>query len=369
MDSTNTHSIYDDCNHEAILDISQWVRGNEESKVGVAKQFDALFSSLGYAILVGHQMKIVDMQKQLMEEATLFFRDLPLKEKMAFAHGPYGHPAGGYCPIGLESVAKSMDLTQKDSIESFVFTSHPSTFRMPSGDTPDSQSMIPIPFQRAAGAYWDCMCALLKTIHCIATQALGLDEEDFFSKLYFDDHPAATGTGGNGLTLKISWYPHGPAHSGDDSNVPLLYGQHTDYQGFTMLKPGKGDWKDMGDGRGEGGLEVLSNVTGLWTPVAISPKLHEEGALVVNAGDLLRVWTNDKYHSPVHRVRAPWGPHTDMGSSNAPSGRCSIVFFTGPRGDTIVQPIPLLCISEPPNYAPVTAGEHLMQKILKSREA
>ena len=52
------------------------------------------------------------------------------------------------------------------------------------------------------------------------------------------------------------------------------------------------------------------------------------GALTVNLGDMLRVWSNDRYRSPVHRVLA-----------RADRDRFSAPFFLNPRYDTVCEPL------------------------------
>ena len=71
-----------------------------------------------------------------------------------------------------------------------------------------------------------------------------------------------------------------------------------------------------------GGLQALSRANG-WIDV---PPL--DGAIVVNIGDILQVWTNDRCSAGVHRVV----PVTN------PSGRFSIPFFYQPKVDAVVEP-------------------------------
>ncbi len=52
------------------------------------------------------------------------------------------------------------------------------------------------------------------------------------------------------------------------------------------------------------------------------------GALTVNLGDMLRVWSNDRVRSPVHRVLADPERH-----------RYSAPFFLNPRYDTVCEPL------------------------------
>ena len=73
-----------------------------------------------------------------------------------------------------------------------------------------------------------------------------------------------------------------------------------------------------------GGLQVYRD--GYWhdvSPVA--------GALVINTGDMLKVWSNDRYHAAIHRVLAMQA--TD---------RYSVPFFYNPNAGTVVQPIEAL---------------------------
>ena len=71
------------------------------------------------------------------------------------------------------------------------------------------------------------------------------------------------------------------------------------------------------------------------------------GALTVNLGDMLQVWSNDHYRSPVHRV---------IGS--AEHTRFSAPFFWNPAYDTQCAPLPeLLRGGESARYRPVAWGE------------
>jgi len=67
------------------------------------------------------------------------------------------------------------------------------------------------------------------------------------------------------------------------------------------------------------------------------------GALTVNLGDMLRVWSNDRYRSPVHRVLA----HRDRERFSAP-------FFYNPRYDTVCEPILDQGATRAPRFRPVS---------------
>jgi isopenicillin N synthase-like dioxygenase len=69
-------------------------------------------------------------------------------------------------------------------------------------------------------------------------------------------------------------------------------------------------------------------------------------ALTVNLGDMLQVWSNDRYRSPIHRVLA--SPHHT---------RFSAPFFWNPSYAAVCEPLPALLRSEPAHYRPVSWAE------------
>ncbi len=86
---------------------------------------------------------------------------------------------------------------------------------------------------------------------------------------------------------------------------------------------------------------------GSWLDVKPIP-----GALVVNTGDMMPRWTNDRWRSTMHRV------------VNRYSGRdrWSIAYFFDLDPEARIAPLPC-CIGpgNPARYGPVTAGEHLIE--------
>jgi isopenicillin N synthase-like dioxygenase len=69
----------------------------------------------------------------------------------------------------------------------------------------------------------------------------------------------------------------------------------------------------------------------------------EPDALVVNLGDMLQVWSNDRFKAPLHRVRA-----------NAAQQRYSAAFFLNPSFETDCMP---LDAATAPRYRPINWGE------------
>jgi isopenicillin N synthase-like dioxygenase len=98
------------------------------------------------------------------------------------------------------------------------------------------------------------------------------------------------------------------------------------------------------------------NRRGEWVDVVSPPD-----AFVVNLGDLMMHWTNDRWVSTLHRVV---NPPRDAASG---SRRQSIVFFYQPNYDALIECLPGCCSpGRPPKYAPVTSGEHRLRKFLRT---
>ena len=133
--------------------------------------------------------------------------------------------------------------------------------------------------------------------------------------------------------LRFLHYPAAPAL--EDGSAPVFSTPHTDYGAITLLATD-----------GVPGLEVLLDSS--WVPVSAPP-----GGVIVQLGDMLARWTNDRYRSTPHRV---------VGASGA--DRFSIPFFVNPDPHTVVATISS-CITadRPERYEPVTAGEFLVARI------
>ncbi|KAJ1430246.1 hypothetical protein B484DRAFT_448980 [Ochromonadaceae sp. CCMP2298] len=366
-----------------IIDISPWTSspvGSEPSsaQMRVAQSWDAAFREYGCAVVVGHGIAEAAFE-QLNTEAREFF-GLSLKVKQQYNHGKYGHPAGGYTAPGNEIVALSCaedgaggSASPKfDPVENFVFTSAPAQYASPSGS--------PAPIQ-SADAYYAAMNATLRTIHAISSTALGVDV-DFFCQFY--DAVEGSEKGANGNALRLAHYPAIDtiqAKASEQYDTQVRYGAHTDYQTYTILRPDKSDWhtgRVAGKSVRCGGLEVFHR-SGSWVQVMIPQHLN---ALVVNAGDLFQRWTNDRWHSPLHRVvtqRMDTGADTGAeGKAEAEAGevvsipslpRQSIVFFTGPLEDCTIEVLDLP--GEPkqgPKYPPIRSGDHLLMKLNRTND-
>jgi isopenicillin N synthase-like dioxygenase len=100
-----------------------------------------------------------------------------------------------------------------------------------------------------------------------------------------------------------------------------------------------------------GGLQIKTR-DGRWTDVPTSPT-----TFVVNIGDLLMRWTNDRWLSNLHRVVNP--PPAD----GPAAARLSIAFFNHPNYDTLIECLPS---QGPARHAPVRSGDYRDLKYAKT---
>jgi isopenicillin N synthase-like dioxygenase len=121
----------------------------------------------------------------------------------------------------------------------------------------------------------------------------------------------------------------------------LRAGAHTDYGSLTILLPQEGSK----------GLEIAAR-DGSWIAVPPIPR-----AFVINLGDLMQRWTNDRWVSTLHRVV---NPSPDDGGM---ARRQSLAFFHQPNWSAEIKCLEAcLAPGETPKYEPVLSGPYLMGK-------
>ena len=131
------------------------------------------------------------------------------------------------------------------------------------------------------------------------------------------------------MILRQSRYPQ---IDGSDDTVASLV-PHTDSGFMTLLPPNKVQ-----------GLSILLP-SGNWMDAP-----NVEDAFVVNGGDILHRWTNERFLSTPHRVRNVSG-----------TLRYAIPFFCDPDHDTIIECLPSCqSVENPPKYPPIKFGDYAL---------
>jgi isopenicillin N synthase-like dioxygenase len=306
------------------LDLARFEAATPEGRRAIASEVDAICRATGFLNLVGHGVPHATIDA-LWSQAEAFFA-LPPEAKLT-AQAPYpGYPYG-YLPPLAEALARSKGVESPPDLKE-SFNGGPEA--APAGlDDPQALAFCyaatiwperPAGFRQAWVAYYRAMEDLAARVMRVFAVALNLPEEYFAP---FIDAPISA--------LRALNYP-ALAHPPEPGQIRA--GAHTDYGSLTILLPQAGSR----------GLEIFSP-EGRW--IEVPPSAN---AFVINIGDLMARWTNDRWVSTLHRVVIP----ADGGADR----RQSFAFFHQPNWEAEISPLP----GSAPKYEPVRSGPYLMSK-------
>jgi isopenicillin N synthase-like dioxygenase len=297
-----------------------------------ARAFGAALETIGFAVVVGHGVPEPVIETAY-ATAKAFFA-LPLADKMAHVI-PDQAKIRGYLPVGIESVALTLDKDQPaDLCEALVFRTLTREAERPAEAwAPNLWPDKPAGLRDHVGAYCAAVYGFARRLYRITALALDLPE-DYFAAAFADPS----------FVLRLVNYPDQPTPPLPNQ---LRYGAHHDYGGLTILRQDSAP----------GGLEICGR-DGVWRDVPVIPH-----SFVINVGDLMSRWTNGRWRSTLHRVVNP--PRHLTGSTQ----RLSMVLFTTPNEATEIACLPSCCDAEhPAQFEPVRAGAYVLAKIAKSME-
>jgi isopenicillin N synthase-like dioxygenase len=319
-----------------LIDIAAYERGSPEDRRAVAEQVDRAAREVGFMQVVGHG--IADSDIADLAGAIDGFFSLPLHEKQHL-RPPSADVNRGYTGPMTERLSYSLGVeSAADLFEAFnvgAAASELPALALPGVHYPENiWPGRPEAFRRAVGDWFRHAGQLARRMTAIFAAALGLPEHYFVP---FETHSIDT--------LRLNHYamPAGTAAVQPDQ---MGMGGHTDYGIVTVL------WADAV----RPGLQILDR-DGRWHDVLPAP-----GALLINLGDLLARWTNDRWISTMHRVLPP------VDASGRAVRRRSAAFFHDGNYDATISCLPG-CVDQlhPACYAAVTVGEHLEAKLRGSR--
>jgi isopenicillin N synthase-like dioxygenase len=312
------------------FDLGRFETAAPSERTRLGAQVDAICRTTGFLAITQHGVpqEVIDA---VWSEAKAFF-DLPPDQKLKARAPRKGYPYG-YLGPELEALARSRGVdTPPDLKESFnggplkapPHVSDPDALAFCYAETiwPDRPQ-----FRTAWARYYAAMEDLAARLMRVFAVALQMPEHYFDA---FINYPISA--------LRALNYP-------EQRVVPragqLRAGAHTDYGSLTILLPQAGSK----------GLEILTP-NGAWTPVPPIP-----GAFVVNIGDLMARWTNDRWISTLHRVV---NPAPEEGGLDR---RQSLAFFHQPDWHAEITVLPA-CVKrgDQPRYESVRSGPYLMSK-------
>lgn len=313
-----------------LIDLEQWVSGDAAQRSALAAQLDLHLRSMGFLVVVNHgvDQEVIDNCRS--QARAFFHQPADVKRKVAVGEGAYR----GWVGPGLESNAATYGVdTPPDLKETYAYgpvdVPEPRLVdEAPRWFAENVWPATPEGFQAAAEAWWRSARELTDILLDIFGVALGLPDGHLVE--------ASKATTANGA---LNWYWPRSRQAIEPGGFRI--GPHTDFGSVTILhrQPGAG------------GLQVRG-ADGEWEDAPVV-----DGGLLVNTGDMMRQWTNDRWSSNEHRVLPP--PASDPAEE-----LISLIFFHEPDHDTVIEPLPT-CVSDehPPLYAPITAGEYLAMKM------
>ena len=322
-----------------VIDLGPFLDGSD--RAGVAAAIGRACEDLGFLVIGGHGVAPDVIERAV--AASLDFFHLPEAEKARY-RPEHSWFFRGYEALGGSALARSLDHeTPPDLCELFrVSRFDPPTAvptRVETGLSaieheyffgPNIWPDRPGELREALLGYYAALERLAADLMRAFALALGLPEAWF--QPFIDRHIT---------NLCVNWYPPQatPPRPGQ-----LRRGAHSDYGSMTILHQDDAP----------GGLQVLTKA-GEWADVP-----HRPGTFVVNIGDLMARWTNDRWVSTMHRVVNP--PAEVAGRE-----RVSIPFFHQPNFDAVIACLPGCSggPDDPPRHEPVTSGAWVLGKTRK----
>ncbi|MCX5513933.1 2OG-Fe(II) oxygenase [Kaistia algarum] len=314
-----------------VVDIAPFLTGTPAEKAAVAELVDRTNREIGFLVITGHGFDLGLLQRWFDLSKRFFEGPAAIKEAVRHAGSAVQQGYHGSASSGLaakEGQEAPPDLREyfmigRSDLSAPVYSSEAARPFHPDNVWPDA----PAGFRETGTAYYEAVSALGADLMRLFALALKLPEDWFDDKI---DHSFSI--------LSSIYYA---AQKTAPLPGQLRAGAHTDYGSLTILAPTAAP----------GGLQVRT-LAGDWVDVP-----HVPGAFVVNIGDMMQRWTNDRWLSNLHRVVNP----PSAVASTSP--RQSIAFFLHPNYDATIECIPT-CTSpgEIPKHKPIAAGQYMREK-------
>ena len=318
-----------------VVDLAPFYSGEPIKKKQVADKIDQACTDIGFLVVTGHpvDLRLIEAVQEVSQE----FFDLPDSEKCELT-SPLEVIIRGYSPMMAETLSHSIGQEAPGDIKEIVTMGPPgaseakfvmgadyytcadsSTFFAPNVWPERPHAMRPLWEE-----YFRVMERFAGELHQLC--ALGLDLPENYFDRFIDKH------------FSVLCVLHYPKLTGEPDPGQVRAGEHSDYDDLSICVV-------------EPGLQTR-NRDGEWVDVPVI-----EGALVINIGDFMMRWTNDRWVSNRHRVI---NPPLD---SHANANRLSLIYFCNCNYDAIIECLPTCQDAEhPPKYPPIRTVDYITEK-------
>ena len=294
-----------------LIDVSCLATRERGAMRTAARQIGAACERIGFFYLVGHGVRQATVDAAFCQARRFFAQPEEFRRELLFDandrgyKGPGNIVVPGYPPDSKEVFDLGVELP----------ADHPDVVAGKPFHGPNQWPELP-GFREALMCYYRDVSKLGHELLRLFALALDLDEE-FFLPYHQNAH----------VTWRIMRYFPGDYGRGQYGTAP-----HTDFGTITLLAQDQ-----------QGGLEICSR-DGEWIR---APQIA--GSFVVNIGDLMACWSNDRFRSTAHRVLNRSG-----------GDRYSIPMFYNPAFDTVVECLPSCCgRSSQPRNRPIHYGDYI----------
>ena len=293
-----------------VIDVSASISPEE-----ACSQIDVACRGIGFFAITGHGVTGDLLDGVLAAAQEFFSRPLAYKTSLAIELSDHHR---GYAGVEGELLQPGFRADYKETLDFGPEVPADDPLRSPL-EGPNQWPDIP-GFRQVVEAYQAAVLDAAKRLLRLIAQALG-QEPAFFDQRF--ERPL--------MGTRLIRYPAVAEPRPDQ----LGCGAHSDYGCVTLLHID-----------GTAGLQ-LADIEGRWHNVVAPP-----GSFIVNLGDMLARWTNDRYRATRHRVQSP-----------RTVDRYSVPTFVNPSYHTVVECLPsCLGEGEQPKYPTTTSGAYLQSR-------
>ncbi|TLP65488.1 MULTISPECIES: isopenicillin N synthase family dioxygenase [Pseudomonas] len=306
-----------------IIDIAPLYLHDPSARQAVARQIDDACRHWGFYYIKGHPIPATRIAALKAAAEDFFARPLPEKLRIDITQSTHHR---GYGAIATEQLdpSRPSDLKETFDMGFHMAAEHPEVLAQKPLRGPNRHPAI-AGWETLLQQHYEDMHALSLVLLQAMAEALDI-QADFFAQRFAE--PISV--------LRMIHYPPRQAASSAEQQGA---GAHTDYGCITLL------YQDAA-----GGLQVQSR-DGQWID---APPI--DGTYVVNIGDMMARWSNDRYTSTPHRVISPSGVD-----------RYSMPFFAEPHPDTQISCLPNCSGPDnPPRYPPVSCSAYMLSRFAET---
>ena len=294
-----------------VIDLHDYFTSSSDEALNkVAQELRVACEETGFISIIGHQITAEELDSTF--EQVRKFHALPVETKKQILMDRPDWPVGGMGYLPLKN--RKLPARQTGNVNEAFIVKCDDQLTMNDNQWPDEESVPG--YRQCVEQYAQKMVQLGKRMLPIYARALDMPA-DFFNDAFVDPL----------FRLRMTHYP--PVEQSADNAFGIA--PHVDTSFFTILA------------QDQPGLTVFSERRKVWVKAPVV-----KNAFVVNTGELLKQWTNDRFLSTRH--------FANNNTGNA--SRYSIPFFFNANPHYVMSCVPSCCDdNNPAKYPPISYSQ------------